>query len=128
MRELGRDLTQAELGNMQVVDEDRPHILWNCDSVQNCIQEVHSKYWGRNVAIGKKEFLLGKNLATVEATVLFMLINMFIKYKVWKFKLAGVKPKARSIINEMNDWVNKLCAFKKWKNMLPHKRQHILQI
>jgi hypothetical protein len=67
-------------------------------------------------------------MATIEATVLYMLINMFIKYKVWKFKLAGAIPKSRTISNDLQDWVNRLCAFKKWKNMLPLVRQHILQL
>jgi hypothetical protein len=51
---------------------------------------------------------------------------MFIKYKLWKYKLAGVLPLAQNIANELKDWVNKLTAHGKWKNMLPLVRQHIL--
>jgi hypothetical protein len=124
---LGRDPSQEEINNLQVVDEDRPHIFWNCDTVKNCAQEVYTLFWGRNVVLEKKDFLLGRNMTTVEATVLYMLINMFIKYKIWKFKLAGALPKSRTILNELQDWVIRICAFKRWKNMLPLVRQHILQ-
>jgi hypothetical protein len=126
-REFGRELTQAEEDNIQVVDENRPHIFWDCTTVKDCVRDVHTHYWGRDVVLNKKDYLLGINMQTVEATVLYMLINMFIKYRIWKYKLAGVLPRPRCISNDLNEWMRKLCAFRKWKNMLPLVRQHIVQ-
>jgi hypothetical protein len=124
-RELGRELTQAEIDGIDVRDEDRPHIYWNCETVNLCITEVYRNFWGRNIVVDKKEFLLGKNLGIMEATVLYMLLNMYIKYKIWKFKLAGVLPRAQCISNDVNDLVSKLSLSSKWRNMLPLLRQHM---
>jgi hypothetical protein len=55
-----------------------------------------------------------------------MLINMYIKYRIWKYKLAGVLPLVRCISNDLNRWVNTLVSYKKWRMMLPLVRQHIL--
>jgi hypothetical protein len=123
---LGRELTQLEIDGLMVVDEDRPHIFWNCETVNSCVQSVYRLYWGRNIQVEKENFLLGKETGILEANILYMLINMFIKYKLWKYKLAGVLPLAQNIANELKDWVNKLTAHGKWKNMLPLVRQHIL--
>jgi hypothetical protein len=123
---LGRELTQPEIDGLMVVDEDRPHIFWNCEIVNSCVQSVYRLYWGRNIQVDKENFLLGKETGILEANILYMLINMFIKYKLWKYKLAGVLPLAQNIANELKDWVNKLTAHGKWKNMLPLVRQHIL--
>jgi hypothetical protein len=35
-----------------------------------------------------------------------MLINMFIKYGIWKYKLAGVLPNAQYISNDIKNFVN----------------------
>jgi hypothetical protein len=94
--------------------------------VNSCVQGVYRIFWGRNIQIEKEEFLLGKETGIVESNILYMLINMFIKYKIWKYKLAGVLPLAQNIANELKDWVNNLTAYGKWKNMLPLVRQHVL--
>jgi hypothetical protein len=78
--------------------------------VSSCVQSVYRMYWGRNIQVDKENFLLGKETGIVEANILYMLINMFIKYKLWKYKLAGVLPLAQNIANELKDWVNKLTA------------------
>jgi hypothetical protein len=126
-RELGREPTQAEKDGIIIVDENRPHIFWDCEIVNNCITNVYRQYWGGGVRLDKKDFLLGRNMGIMEATVLYMLINMYIKYRIWKYKLAGVLPKVQCINNDVSNWVNKLIAFKKWRNMLPLVRQHIQQ-
>ncbi len=60
----------------------------------------------------KGDFLMGKELRTEEATVLYVLINMYIKYRIWKYKLAGVLPLAKCISNDLNRWVDSLVSHK----------------
>ncbi len=121
---MGRELTPAEREGLNVVDEDKPHIFWECTTVYNCIRDVHHSYWGGRM-VEKKEFLMGKELGTVEATVLYMLSNMYIKYKIWKYKLAGALPMANNISNDLKEWMNNLMKYNKWRIMLPLVRQHI---
>jgi hypothetical protein len=123
--ELGRELSQAEQEGLAVPDEDRPHIFWSCMTVQNCIQEVYKGYWGVNINVEKKHFLMGKDMRTVESTILYMLTNMYIKYKIWKYKLAGVLPRPRNIVNDLTTLVDDLKRFNKWKMMLPIVRQYL---
>jgi hypothetical protein len=124
-RRLGRDITEAEREGLLVPDEDRPHIFWNCPTVANAIQETHRRFWGTNNNVEKNDFLLGKVMSTVEETVLYMLINMFIKQKIWKYKLAGVMPIVQNIMHDLNQWTTDLTAHNKWRNMLLLLRQHI---
>jgi hypothetical protein len=125
VRQIGRELTEAEKNGLAVPDEDRPHIFWNCPTVAFCIQEVFKRYWGTNTNVGKKEFLLGKDMGTVEATVFYMLHNMFIKYRIWKYKLAGVMPVIQNILHDLEHWAGALTTYIKWRNMLPLVRQHL---
>jgi hypothetical protein len=122
---LGRDLTQAEVEGLNVTDEDRPHIFWNCEVVNRCIQDVYGRFWGGNRQVEKKQFLLGIDTGIVEANVLYMMVNMYIKQRIWKYKLAGVLPISQNISNELEEWVNKLTCHIKWRNMLPLVRQHV---
>jgi hypothetical protein len=121
---LGRELTPAERDGINVVDEDRPHIFWECPTVYNCIRDVHFAYWGGRL-VEKQEFLMGKELGTVEATVLYMLSNMYIKYKIWKYKLAGALPRVHNISNDLKEWMNNLLKYNKWRIMLPLVRQQL---
>jgi hypothetical protein len=123
--ELGRELTMAEKEGIIAVDEDRPHIFWECVTVNRCIQEVYGSFWGNNAMVEKTDFLMGREMGTEEATSLYMLINMYIKHKIWKYKLAGVLPLARCISNDLNRWVDSLVSYKKWRMMLPLVRQHL---
>jgi hypothetical protein len=123
--ELGRELTVAEINDINAPDEDRPHIFWECRTVYNCIQDVYKRYWGLNTDVEKEHFLLGKDMGTVEATVLHMCITMFVKYKIWKYKLANVLPKSNSIFTELTQWVGNLTSHNKWRIMLPLVRQHV---
>jgi hypothetical protein len=124
-RELGRVLTEAEREGLVVPDEDRPHIFWDCPTMVNCVQEVHKKYWGVNTNIDKEHFLLGKDVGTVEATILYMSITMFIKYRIWKYKLANVLPKPQCIVNDVTIWIENLKRHNQWRIMLPLVRQRI---
>jgi hypothetical protein len=124
-RRLGRDITAAEREGLIVPDEDRPHIFWDCPTVTNCVQSVYRRFWRTNNDVEKIEFLLGKDMGTVEATVLYMLINMFIKFRIWKYKLAGVMPVIQNIMYDLDQWTTQLAAHNKWRNMLLLLRQHI---
>jgi hypothetical protein len=64
-------------------------------------------------------------MGTVEATVLYMLINMFIKFRIWKYKLAGVMPVIQNIMYDLDQWTTHLAAYNKWRNMLLLLQQHI---
>jgi hypothetical protein len=86
---------------------------------------VHRRFWGTNNDVEKKDFLLGKAMGTVEETVLYMLINMFIKQRIWKYKLAGVMPLIQNIMYDLDQWTSNLTAHNKWRNMLLLLRQHI---
>jgi hypothetical protein len=48
-RELGREPTILELNNAQVPDENRPHIFWDCETVQTVV------YSGCIMLFGKPE-------------------------------------------------------------------------
>jgi hypothetical protein len=66
--------------------------------VYNCIQEVSKRYWGVDTNVDKMQFLLGKDMGMVEATVLYMRTTMFIKYRIWKYKLVDVLSKPHCIM------------------------------
>jgi hypothetical protein len=68
---------------------------------------------------------MGRDLGFMEASVLYMLINMYIKYRIWKYKLAGVLPKHNCIIKDVRYWVDMLTQYNKWRMMLPLVRRHI---
>jgi len=121
-RELGREPTTLELNNAQVPDENRPHIFWDCMTVQTVIQRVHNAIWETG-NVNKKDFLMGRNLGILEVTMVYMLVNMFIKYKIWKYKLAGVLPNENNILRDVRYWIENLCAYKKWRMMLALVRQ-----
>ena len=53
-RELGRELTMAETEALDVPDEDRPHIYWECSTVQDCVKSVHERFWGGGGEVEKK--------------------------------------------------------------------------
>jgi len=126
MREgTGRELTQAERDGLVVPDENRPHIFWDCPIVNACIQDVYRTFWGVNTDVEKKDFLMGRDLGIMEASVLYMLINMYIKYRIWKYKLARVLPKHNCIIKDVRYWVDMLTQYNKWRIMLPLVRRQV---
>jgi hypothetical protein len=99
---LGRDLTPAETEQefLTVPDEDRPHIFWACPTVFDTISHVLNKLWGQNVP-EKKAFLMGKIGQNMELTLIFQLVNMFIRFKIWNYKLAGILPRKSMIVHEV---------------------------
>jgi len=122
---LGRELTQAERDGLVVPDESRPHIFWDCPTVNTSIKEVYRNYWQVDIDVEKKDFLMGRDLGFMEASVLYMMINMYIKYRIWKYKLAGVLPKNNCIVKDIRNWVERLSQYNKWRMMLPLVRRHI---
>ncbi len=73
----------------------------------------------------KKSFLMGKDMGILEATMLHMLSNMCINYRIWKYKLAGVLPKVNCIKNDVTRWMDELTWYHKWRIMLPLARRQI---
>jgi hypothetical protein len=49
---------------------------------------------------------MGKLAHSVECTALFQLINQFIRYKIWNYKLAGILPKKGMIVHEVENFIN----------------------
>jgi hypothetical protein len=98
---LGRELTPAEYDNeiITVPDEDRPHIFWSCPTVFDTISYVMSKLWGQNV-LDKKSFLMGRIAQNMELTLIYQLVNMYIRFKIWNYKLAGILQRKSMIVHE----------------------------
>jgi hypothetical protein len=86
---------------------------------------VYRSYWQVDIDVEKKDFLMGRDLGFMEASVLYMMINMYIKYRIWKYKLAGVLPKNNCIVKDIRNWVERLSQYNKWRMMLPLVRRHI---
>jgi hypothetical protein len=51
------------------------------------------------------------------------MVNMYIKYKIWKYKLAEALPKTNCIINDVIAFLRGLSRFNKWRILLPLLRQ-----
>jgi len=68
---------------------------------------------------------MGRRMVCAEAMLLYMCINMFIKYKIWKYKLAEVTPNINCIIRDVNIWLRELTRYNKWRIMLPLVRRQI---
>jgi hypothetical protein len=112
-------------GGRDIPEENRPHIFWDCPTVSYNIRTVYKEVWGWEGQLEKRDFLMGRIMGQVESTQLYMLINMYIKYKIWKYKLANAKPRTNSILQDVREWICRLRWHKKWKNMLPICRQHV---
>jgi hypothetical protein len=121
--ELGRELTEQEVSALQIPDENRPHIMWHCPVIQECTREIYNKVWEKNGPVDKKSFLMGKIVGFLETSQLYMVINMFIKYRIWKYKLAGVLPMINSICNDTKNFLDNLKWYHKWRILLPLVRQ-----
>jgi hypothetical protein len=124
-RNLGREPTEVELNAAPINDENRKHILWECETVNRTYREAYRGVWETNVILDKKHFLLGKQILCVEVTQLYMLVNSLIKHRVWKYKLANTLPLVNNIINDTKYFIQKLGMYNKWRIMLPLLRQHV---
>jgi hypothetical protein len=101
-----------------VSDENRLHIFWECDVVQKCIKSIYMIMWGRDV-ISKNEFLMGKVAACREIAIIYQLCNIFIRYRIWNYKIANILPKSGSIANDLNILLNRFSEKPQWRGMLP---------
>jgi hypothetical protein len=72
-------------GGRDIPEENRPHIFWDCPTVSYTIRTVYKEVWGWEGQLEKRDFLMGRIMGQVESTQLYMLINMYIKYKIWKY-------------------------------------------
>jgi len=111
-REMGREPTEEEMNRVLIPDEDRLHIYWECPVIRETFSSVYRGIWGDNARLEKKDFLMGKIIWCMEGTQLFMLVNMFIKYKVWRYKLAGVIPNAGWIAEDTKKMIKEICQYK----------------
>jgi hypothetical protein len=78
----------------------------------------YEKCGQKRLSVGKRSRTNGGNSA--------IYVNMYIKFKIWKYKLAGFIPRNNSIINDVRDWLEKLCMYHKWRMMLPLVRRLIV--
>jgi hypothetical protein len=124
-RMLGREPTEGEMNAEIINDENRIHIFWECDTVSRTYTDVFNGVWETNAVLDKKHFLMGKLVLCAEVTQLYMLINTYIKYRIWKYKLANTKPSTNNIINDTKYFIQGLVAYNKWRIMLPLLRQHV---
>jgi hypothetical protein len=109
---LGRDPDHDEraLAFLTIPDENRPHIFWECPTVMVTVTFVLDKLWGIQVP-EKKTFLMGKVGQNMELSSIFQLVNLFIRYKIWNYKLAGILPKPGMIVHETERLISEI--FKK---------------
>jgi hypothetical protein len=77
---------------------------------------------------GKKDFLMGKLANSMEASLLYLLINMFVRYKILNYKLAGILPKSGTIIHETKEIITHICNKPSWRGQLPLVRQLVWQL
>jgi hypothetical protein len=108
-----------EENNAHAPDENRPHIFWECPTVNECIERVYNMVWNRNGHVNKKSFLMGKITGFLETTQLYMLVNMYIKYRIWKYKLANAMPNANCIQNDVTKLLESLRYYNKWRVIMP---------
>jgi hypothetical protein len=123
-RTLGREPDPVEMlvAFESVPDESRPHIFWDCITVNDTIRLTQHALGGVNI-MNKKDFLMGKLANSMEGTSLYLLINMFVRYKIWNYKLAGVLPKLGTIIHETEEFITRICNKPSWRGQLPLVRQ-----
>ncbi len=120
---LRREPTIEELNAIAIPDENRPHIMWDCHMVNTCIREVYNRVWNKDGPVDKKAFLMGKAIGFLETSQLYMIVNMYIKYRIWKYKLAETLPKTQAIVNDVNVFLEQLCRYNKWRILIPLLRQ-----
>jgi hypothetical protein len=123
MGTLGREPTINELNALAIPDENRPHIMWECPVVNTAIREIYNRVWNKDGQVDKKAFLMGKIIGFMETTQLFMMVNMFIKYRIWKYKLAETIPRSQAVVNDVKLFLEQLCRFNKWRLLIPLLRR-----
>ena len=70
---------------------------------------------------------MGKLAHSVECTALFQLINQFIRYKIWNYKIAGILPKKGMIVHEVENFINFVGKKPDLRGQLPLVRQLCLE-
>jgi hypothetical protein len=123
-RELGREPLPNEwdAALLTISDENRAHIFWDCQTVQETLLFVQNRLWGVGV-INKPHFLMGRTAPNYEAAALYQLVNMFIRFKIWNYKLANILPKKGTIVHETETFINYVCRRPSWRGQLPIIRQ-----
>jgi hypothetical protein len=122
-RELGREPSEAEMEGALpgISDETRNHIFWECNIVQDTVSHVNLAIWGvQNV--DKKTFLMGRLGNSVECTAMGQLISMYVRYKIWNYKLAGILPKKGTIVHETECFITDICRKPNLRGQMPMLR------
>lgn len=119
-RELRREPNDDEWEGAlpEISDETRAHIFWDCQIVQETVAHVNRIIWG-NHTIDKKTFLMGRLGNSVECTAMGQLISMYIRYKIWNYKLAGVMPKKGTIVHETECFITDICKKPNLRGQMP---------
>jgi hypothetical protein len=73
--------------------------------------------------IDKRSFLMGRIAVNNEVSQIFQVANMFVRHKIWNFKLAGILPKNGTIVHEAREFLNNFCSYPARRGMLPLVRQ-----
>ena len=125
---LGRELEEEEreIIIQNVPEEDRNHIFWGCGVVQETIQRVYKAVWDVEENVGKKKFLMGKDMGNLEFTLLYGTINTLIRYRIWCYKLAGALPGVQSIVQDIMNGCEKIAMNNTWRIMLLLLRQRVM--
>jgi hypothetical protein len=87
------------------------------------ISHILRALWGNNVVIDKKSFLMGKLANGVECTAIYQLINQFIRYNIWNYKIAGILPKKGMIVHEVENFIHFIGKKPDLRGQLPLLRQ-----
>jgi hypothetical protein len=120
---LGRDPDpdERDLAFLTIPDENRPHIFWECPTVMGTVTFVLDKLWGIQVP-DKKSFLMGKAAQNMELSSIFQLVNLFIRYKIWNYKLAGILPKPGMLVHETERFITEIFKKQDLRGQLPWVR------
>jgi hypothetical protein len=66
---------------------------------------------------------MGKVGQNMELTSIFQLVNFYIRYKIWNYKLAGILPKPGMIVHETEKFIMEIFKKPDLRGQLPLLRQ-----
>jgi hypothetical protein len=77
----------------------------------------------------KKAFLMGRIAENMELTLIFQLVNMYIRFKIWNYKLAGILPRKSMIVHETENLLLVIVTHKKFgQNWPTHESLHKIHL
>jgi hypothetical protein len=66
---------------------------------------------------------MGKIANSAECSAVYQLINYFVRYKIWNYKIAGVLPKKGMIVHDTENFINFVSKKPDLRGQLPLVRQ-----